>query len=83
MFYLLSCKVCGWQYTAQTLDEFRYRWNNYKDNNRKSLRGDKHKQAGFFTHFQSLDHSSFLEDTEITKQTRLTLIGVRNFRLIC
>ena len=64
--YLLSCKVCGRQYTGQTVDEFRYRWNNYKDNNRKSLRGDEHKQAGFFAHFQSLDHNGFLEDTEIT-----------------
>ena len=64
--YLLSCKVCGRQYTGQTVDEFIYRWNNYKDNNKKSLRGDEHKQPGFFAHFQSLDHSGFLEDTEIT-----------------
>ena len=64
--YLLSCKVCGRQYTGQTVDEFRYRWNNYKDNNRKSLRGNEHKQAGFFAHFEGLDHNGFLEDTEIT-----------------
>ena len=64
--YLLSFTVCGRQYTGQTVDEFRYRWNNYKDNNRKSLRGDEHKQAGFIAHFQSLDHNGFLEDTEIT-----------------
>ena len=36
---LLSCKVCGRQYTGQTVDEFRYRWNNYNNNNRKSLKG--------------------------------------------
>ena len=64
--YLLSCKVYGQQYTGQTVDEFRYMWNNYKDNNRKSLRGDEQKQAGFFAHFQSLDHNGFPEDTEIT-----------------
>ena len=64
--HLLSCKVCGQQYTGQTVDEFRYRRNNYKDNNRKSLRGDEHKQADVFVHVQSLDHNSFLEDTEIT-----------------
>ena len=29
--HLLSCKVCGIQYNGQTSDEFRYRWNNYKD----------------------------------------------------
>ena len=36
------------------------------DNNRKSLSGDEHKQAGFFAHFQSLDYNCFLGDTEIT-----------------
>ena len=41
--------------------------------------GDEHKkQAWSFAHFQSLDHHSFLEDTEITfyhlltKQSHLT-----------
>ena len=63
--YLLSCKVCGMQYNGQTNDEFRYRWNNYKDNNRKSLRGEDHKQAGFFAHFQTAGHSGFINDTEI------------------
>ena len=29
------------------------------------MREDEHKQAGFFTHFQSLDHNGFLDDTEI------------------
>ena len=28
--------------------------------------GGEHKQAGFFAYFQSLDHNSFLEETEIT-----------------
>ena len=64
--YLLSCKVCGRQYTGQTVDECRYRWNNYKDNNRKSLREDEHKRTGFFSYFQSLDHNGCQEDTEIT-----------------
>ena len=45
--YLLSCKVCGRQYTGQTVDEFRYRWNNYKDNNRKSLKGVNIRKLGF------------------------------------
>ena len=42
------------------------RWNNYKDNNRKNLRGDELKQTGLFTHFKNLDHNGFLEDTETT-----------------
>ena len=33
--YLLSCKVCGIQYVGQTTDKFRFRWNNYRNNNRK------------------------------------------------
>ena len=63
--YLLPCKVCGMQYNGQTNDEFRYRWNNYKDNNQKNLRGEDHKQASFFAHFQTAGHSSFINDTEI------------------
>ena len=50
---------------CETNDEFRYRWNNYKGSNRKSLRGEDHKQAGFFAHFQTAGHSGFINDTEI------------------
>ena len=41
------------------------RWNNYKGNNPKSLRGEDHKQAGFFTHFQTAGLSRFINGTEI------------------
>ena len=37
--YLLSCKVCGRQYNGETSNKFTYRWNNYKDNNRKKSKG--------------------------------------------
>ena len=30
------------------------------------MRGNEHKQAEFFAHFQSLEHNGFLKDTEIT-----------------
>ena len=53
------------QYNGQTKDEFRYRWSNYKDNNRKSLRGEDHKETGFFAHFQTAVHSGFTNDPEI------------------
>ena len=33
--YLLSCNKCNMQYIGQTVDIFRHRWNNYKDNARK------------------------------------------------
>ena len=45
--------ICGMQCNGQTNDEFRYRWNNYKDSNRKSLRGEDHNQTGFFANFQT------------------------------
>ena len=32
---------------GQNNDKFKYRWNNYKGNNRKSLMAEDHKQAGF------------------------------------
>ena len=36
LIYLLSCKVYGLQYVGSTIDKFRLRWNNYKENNRKA-----------------------------------------------
>ena len=53
------------QYNGQTNNEFRYRWSSYKDNNQKSLRGEDHKQAGFFAHFQTAGHNGFINNTEI------------------
>ena len=53
------------QYNGQINNEFRYKWNNYKDNNRKSLRGEDYKQAGFSTHFQTAGHISFISGTGI------------------
>ena len=50
----------------ETNDEFRYRWNNYKGSNWKSLRGEDHKQAGsLFAHFQTAGHSGFINDAKI------------------
>ena len=53
------------QYNNQTNDEFRYRENHYRDNNRKSVRGEDHKQVGCFAHFQTAGHSGFINDIEI------------------
>ena len=66
LIYLLSCKICGLQYVGSTADPFRYRWNNYKDNNRKAERGVEHIEADLFEHFASREHSGFLEDCTIT-----------------
>ena len=34
LIYLLACKKYLIQYVSKTVDEFRYRWNNYKSNSR-------------------------------------------------
>ena len=62
---LLLCKVCGMGYNGQTIDEFRSRWNNYKDSNWKNLRGEDHKKGGFFANFRTAGHSGFINETEI------------------
>ena len=61
----MLCKVCGMQYNGQTNDKFRYRWNNYKDSNQKSLGVEDHKQAGFFANFQTAGDSDFINGTEV------------------
>ena len=53
------------QCNGQTNNEFRYWWINYKGNNRKTLRGQDHIQAGFFSHLQTAGHPGFINDSEI------------------
>ena len=70
------------QYNGQTNNEFRCRRNNYKDNNQKNLRGEDHKQARFFAHFQTAGQSGFINDTEIIfidKRILRTLLDLRIF----
>ena len=66
LIYLLDCKKCKMQYIGQTVTNFRYRWNNYKCNNKKFERGDACMQQHIFEHFSSNDHTGFLEDVSIT-----------------
>ena len=40
LIYLVTCKRCNKQYTDETTDQFRNRWNKYKDNARKFDRKD-------------------------------------------
>ena len=63
--YLLTCKVCKKQYTEKTVDRFRLRWNNYKESDRKFLRGEEIKQKSLHEHFLSDSHQSFEEDVSI------------------
>ena len=62
---LFLCKVCGMQYNGQTNNEFRYRWNTYKDNNRKSLRGEIRNKQAFLLTFKQLATMVLSFDTEI------------------
>ena len=61
----MSCKVCGKQYLGSTTKRFRFRWNNFKDNERKAKRGKDHTQKYFHEHFLSHDHNDLINDIEI------------------
>ena len=66
LIYLFTCKTCLKQYLGQTVDEFRYRWNNYKHNDKKYLRDQSCFQEHIFEHFISPGYKGFLEDVLIT-----------------
>ena len=54
--YLLTCNKCKMQYVGKTVDDFRLRLNNYKVNNRKSLRKESYMQQHLFEHFSRKGH---------------------------
>ena len=64
--YLATCEICNKQYTGQTTDSFRSRWNNYKSKSRKFDRNEKCMQEYLYSHFESEGHNGFLEDVSIT-----------------
>ena len=64
--YLLTCKICLKKYVGQTIGEFRFRWNNYKDNYRIAEGGEAHMQSYLFDHFKTEGHTGFLHDVEIS-----------------
>ena len=66
LIYLLTCKTCLKQYVGQTVDEFQYRCNNYKRNDKKYLRGQSCFQQHIFEHFNNPGHKGFLEDVSVT-----------------
>ena len=51
LIYLIRCDECLKQYVGQTVDEFRRRWNNYKDNATKFKRGEHCIQRHLYEHF--------------------------------
>ena len=66
LIYLLTCNYCQKQYVGQTVDIFRNRWNNYKDNARKFDRGEHFMQRHLYEHFTLPGHYGFLHDASIT-----------------
>ena len=64
--YLLTCNCCKKQYVGQTVDEFRFRWNNYKSNCRKHQRGETCMQQHLYEHFCSSNHNCFISDVSVT-----------------
>ena len=65
LIYLLSWKCCGKQYVGETIDSFRYRWNNYKENDRKHSCKESCMQEHLFKHFNNMGYSGFLNNISI------------------
>ena len=66
LIYLRTCNKCRKQYVGQTVDDFRYRWNNYRSNSRKHAHGISYMQEHLYEHFCDSEHSGFLNDVSIT-----------------
>ena len=65
LIYLFTCECSGKQYVGETTGEFRFRWNNYKCNDRKYTRHEVCFQEHLFRHFLSGEHTGFLEIVKI------------------
>ena len=66
LMYILSCECSGKQYVGKTTDSFRYRWSNYKDNDRKHSRKESRIKQYLFKHFNSTGHNNFLNNVSTT-----------------
>ena len=62
----MTCKTCLKQYVGSTTDCSRYRWNNYKCNDKKNARGKACLQEHLFEHFNSEGYNGFLLDVSVT-----------------
>ena len=66
LIYLISRNRCLKQYVGQTVDEFRHRWNNYKDNARKFERGKQCMQRHLYEHSNLPGHPGILNEVSLT-----------------
>ena len=58
--------MCGKQYVRSTTDKFMYRWNNYKNCQRKVERGKEYMQKYLHDNVLSEHHDGLLNNVEIT-----------------
>ena len=66
--YLFTCMICGKQYVGSTTTKFRLRFNQYKSNMTKYLkgqRGAKVKQEKLFEHFCTENHDRTLKSMKV------------------
>ena len=66
LIYLFTCECCGKQSVGKTTGEFRFRWTNYKCNDRKYTRNEDCFQEHLFRHFHSGEHPGFLKNVKVT-----------------
>ena len=72
LFYLLKYRKCLKQYVGQTVEEFRYRWNNCKNNGCYYQDLSTCMQRHLFEHFSEDVYLSFLGDISIILIEKLT-----------
>ena len=65
LIYCLTCKTCLKQDVGSTANCFRYRWKNFKCNDRKCARGEACLQDYLFEYFNSERHYEFLYDISV------------------
>lgn len=75
---LFTCNVFKKQYKGKTVDRFRLRWYNYKESNRKFLRGDEIKQKPLYEHFLKDGHHGFEGCFIVTLMLTFLLLGIIN-----
>ena len=66
LIYLLTCKKCLIQYVTKTVDEFRYRWNNYKNNSKNYDYNQQYMQRHLYEHYSGVGYCGVLEHASIT-----------------
>ena len=64
--YLLACNKCKKQYTGETNDNIRGRWNNCKSKSKGFKRTEKCIQEHLYKHFESEGRTEILDDISIT-----------------